>query len=289
MAYASQRVNVVLVERKRMKILVTGSSGQIGKELVKLLSVNELLLIDKKDGNNLNDDETLETIEKFAPEVVFHLAASFERTHESIDYDKANWEDNILATHNLLSVIGSCKHLIFASSYLVYDPRLYTNTGIVHLYEDAPTKPRNLCGASKLYLEKEIDFWADKHKATSSHARIFRVYSSDSQCFINHFHNTAKLGGAVNVWDTNGHFDFIHAKDVAGALYALFDAKVGGVYNVGTGIARSVADVISLTGVRTNQAVDTGYTERSCSANGKIKNLTGWSATIELKDGIASL
>lgn len=272
-----------------MKILITGSSGQIGSELCKMVESHDVLHVDKKIGLNLNDLKTQEHIRHFAPDVVFHLAASFERTTESTNFDRLNWEDNILATHNLLSCIDSAKTFIFASSYLVYDEKQYLNRGAVGLYEEMSLKPRNLCGASKLYLEKEIDFWAKKHRATACHARIFRVYSNKSQCFINHFFQMATMGSKPNVWNAESGFDLIHARDVAGALYSMMDHKAVGIMNVGTGRCRSVKEVIKLIGCDTIQAEDIPATERSYAVIGKIKNMTGWEPKIGLEDGIKEM
>lgn len=271
-----------------MKIIVTGSEGQIGRELLPLLSGHEVLAIDKKSGNNLNDKATQFKIREFEADGIIHLAASFERTVESPEFAKANWEDNILATHNLLEST-SARHIVFASSYLTYNPVIYMNPKPVAIYEEAPVGPRNLCGASKLYLEKAINFWAKFREGRACHARIFRVYSNHSDCFINQFYQKKKAGEIVNVWNGSGSFDFIHARDVARALYALYDADVMGVYNVGTGVSNSVDDVVRLLGVTAEKAIDFAQTEKSVAAIGKIKSVVGWEPKISLEEGIKEL
>lgn len=270
-----------------MKILITGSEGQIGKYVSKMLDSHDLLLIDRKSGNDLNDDETKEMIEKFCPEAVFHLAASFERLSESRGFYEANWRDNLLATQNLIECIGNPNQIIFASSYLVYQQPYYVPGFSVPqvMYENFPIEPRNLCGASKLWAEYALRAVCENLVS----ARIFRVYSKESNCFINHFANVKKLNGKVNVWNTSGVFDFIHAKDVASALVALFDSKAIGVYNVGTGIGHSVEDVIRMVGVETIQAEDLSYTEQAFSSIGKIKSVCGWEPRISLEDGVREI
>ena len=94
-----------------MRILITGSAGKIGKELIKVLHEHERLLVDKNDSEkgsvkcNLATDD-LEFIKKFEPEVVVHLAASFERTDETMWFHGTNWEDSILASYRLNRLIG---------------------------------------------------------------------------------------------------------------------------------------------------------------------------------------
>ena len=263
-----------------MRILVTGSSGQIGKELIELLEAHEVTCIDKKDGNNLNNIEVCKRIEKFASEVVFHLAGSFDRLIEPPGFDSVNIEDNIMATHNLLQCVAP-KQFIFASSYLVYKPQAPV------LYEGMSVEPRNVIGAAKLWAEKMIEWKLSK--ASVAHARIFRVYSKESNCFINHFANVKRLGGKVNVWNTDGTFDFIHAKDVASALISLFDSNVSGVFNVGTGTGHSVQDVVDMVGVETVRANDVFRSEHSIASIGKIRGMTGWEPKVMLEDGIKEL
>lgn len=264
-----------------MKILVTGSDGQIGKEVVRLLDSHETMCVDKKSGRDLNDEQTIEDIQHFNPEAIIHLAASFDRLNEPAGFEKTNWEDNILATWNLVSSVKP-KQFVFASSYLVYDR---PDNAVV--YEEFPIKPRNLIGASKLWAEKLIDFTL--RESTVSHARIFRVYSKNSHCFINHFAKIKELGGNVNVWDVDGKFDFIHAKDVARSLVALLDSNAHGVFNVGAGEGHTVQDVIDLTAVDTTKANDSSYIERGYASTGKIKLATGWEPKIGFVEGVSSL
>src|SRR4029077_10055971 len=64
----------------------------------------------------------------FDPEVYFHLAATFERSEETYFSFEENFHHNIKLSHYLLSClknIPSLERVIFASSYLIYDPALY--------------------------------------------------------------------------------------------------------------------------------------------------------------------
>ena len=69
-------------------------------------------------------------LELIGPQIVIHLAASFQRSDEDSQFFDLNFNDNILATHNLIHSIKhqkTVKKFIYASSYLVYEKNQYLN------------------------------------------------------------------------------------------------------------------------------------------------------------------
>ena len=103
----------------------------------------------------------------FAPEQCFHLAATFERTAETEGFWGENYHHNVRLSHHVATLVSeaeSMRRLVFASSYLVYDPALYLfdepQDAPRALRESDPVRPRNLCGSAKLMHEKELDFLA---------------------------------------------------------------------------------------------------------------------------------
>ena len=58
-------------------------------------------------------------ITKFDPEIIFHLAATFERTEETPEFWEDNFKNNIILSHNVIDAAKECTNLekfIFASS-----------------------------------------------------------------------------------------------------------------------------------------------------------------------------
>lgn len=223
-----------------MKTLVTGSEGVVAKELIPLLE-GELLLIDKKTGNNLNDESTWRKIVDFQPDIVYHLAASFERTKEDHRVAEKVYEDDIMATHNLLlnCMTDSVKTFVFPSSYLVYGKGTYQ------------VSPRNMVGTAKWMNESELD----AYKATVNpklaiiKARIYRVYGKGSLDVISRWckHKVNEI--PVSIYNEENSFDYIHARDVAKGLKHAADSGFEGIFELGTGVSTKVKDVADMIGV----------------------------------------
>lgn len=208
-----------------MRILCTGSAGRVGSYLVKLFdSSHTLMCVDKKTGFDLAKEPMNEILD-FEPEIIFHLAASFERSDETPDFLGINYHDNMLASLRLNQAIAKMRHLkkvVFASSYLVYDPGLYMSYepfdpeyyGLKDLIETDVVEPRNLCGAAKLYEESELNFIKRNiHKNLQLvHARIFRVYGENGQEFVSRCAEYKKFGMPVDLWKPENRFDYVHAQ-----------------------------------------------------------------------------
>ena len=126
---------------KNKRVFISGGSGVIGTALANfLLGEGALLFIGdlkpKPDGwahlSKYREGDLItlskEEIVDFSPEFFFHLAATFERSVETSDFWQENFHHNILLSHHLLSLLKdlpTLKKIIFASSYLIYNPEDY--------------------------------------------------------------------------------------------------------------------------------------------------------------------
>jgi nucleoside-diphosphate-sugar epimerase len=294
---------------KDKNVVVTGSSGVIGSVLVnRLVELGaRVLSIDIASGEGLGTSvehiqvdlskEIPRRITDFDPEIVFHLAATFERTDEEPDYWKTSFKNNTLLSHELLSVISQCnslKLIIFASSYLIYNPSIYLNSeSIRSLKESDSISPRNLVGLGKYYTERELDFI--QKTSTQIHAvsaRIFRVYGRGSRDVISRWIRSALKGETIEVYGRDGFFDYIYADDVAEGLVRISQADASqGMVNLGTGVARSVGDIVSILqsefpGLQVRELDRESTKEGSCADMTRFKQLTGWAPSTSLNEGI---
>jgi nucleoside-diphosphate-sugar epimerase len=301
---------------KDKRVLVTGSSGVIGRVLVDLLQKAGaiVLSVDIQPNTtgvmNVQVDlakEIPDTLYEFQPQIVFHLAAVFERTVEERGYWKTSFENNVLLSHNLLEAMvdaGSVEQFIFASSYLIYDPSQYSRysgvPGPCFLKETDNIRPRNLVGMAKYLFEQELDFvdTVDNHFKTIS-ARIFRVYGRGSQDIISRWVRSALSNELIDVFNKYNTFDYIFADDVAEGLLQLAQSDARGVVNLGSGEYASILRVsrilaLFLPNIRIASResifdIPTYNVEYSAADMMLFNRLTGWWPTTTLKRGIAKI
>ena len=145
-----------------MKILLTGSEGNIGSKLVPYLKDcgHNVFRTDQIQStgddysvvNILSAGDLYESFESFSPDVVFHLAAMVSRVtcekspHLTVD-------TNLMGLNN---VIQACKAF---NAKLIYfsTSEVYGNIG-GYLSEDRHCKPNNLYGLTKYLGEKLVQY-----------------------------------------------------------------------------------------------------------------------------------
>lgn len=301
------------------RVLVTGGSGVIGRELLALLGTHgaEILSADRlplpmpppAGVTHLQTDlatDDLDPIWRFQPQLIFHLAATFERSEESSDFWLPNWQDNVIVSHRLAEGARSnrgVEALVFASSYLIYEPSQYLfpepRATAVVLREDARQDPRNLCGAAKLYAEKEYAF-AREHLSGAARlicARIFRVYGRGSRDIVSRWVRAALAGEALTVYQPENRFDYVHARDVAEGLMRLATCERGdGVVNIGTGRSRTVDELLVVVRaalpdreVHVTIEARKDHYEASQADTMRLRELTDWIPPTDLEEGVRDI
>ncbi len=274
-----------------------------------------LTVIDKKaKPNNLPESVTYiqsnlvvtaieDVISALQPDVIFHLAATFERSEETSSFWGSNYQNNVRVTHRLLSAMSKQEsegRFVFASSYLVYDPNLYLHNDAKALAtpirEDSQKDPRNLCGSAKFFGEKEVQFYSETHPDVQAIcARIFRVYGEGSRDVISRWTRSALRNKPITLFQKENEFDYIFADDVATALMKLASSPSKEMYvNIGKGEPTSIDRVVqSLSNhfgnLQVKETPVEGRYEKSYADISRLKNITGWQPSISIDEGISKI
>ncbi len=296
------------------RIFVSGGAGVIGSELVPLLAAAgaEVLVGDLKprpagwpagvryrrgDLNGMTPAE----LAAFSPEVFIHLAATFERSTETYGFWSENFRHNVQLSHHLMTLhkdLPELRRVVFASSYLIYDPALYSfsepQQQARRLREDDPILPRNLTGMAKLAHEIELRFLQGfcGDRFSTAVVRIFRGYGCGSHCVISRWIRALLEGKSIDVYRPEGLFDYIYAGETArGLLELVLHPEVVGLVNLGSGRARRVSEVVEILrrhfpGMQAIPRETTIPFEASEADMSAFTAATGWKPQRQLEDAI---
>jgi UDP-glucose 4-epimerase len=193
-------------------------------------------------------------------EGVLHFAAK-SLVGESVQRPELYWNGNVVTSFRLLEAMRHHRtpRLVFSSTAATYgEPEQ------VPIREDAPTRPTNPYGASKLAIDHAIGSYAVAHGLAATSLRYFNVAGAHGAFGERHAVEThliplvlqvaSGVRDAVQVygedWPTPDGTcvrDYIHVDDLADAhLLALQHAQPGrhAIYNLGSGSGFSVREVV---------------------------------------------
>lgn len=283
-------------------IVVTGAAGFIASCLISKLNSNNitnLVLVDdfsfdikQKNYANKKYIQTIERTEFLGwftenankVSAIFHIGARTDTTEKNQDvlntlnlnYTKAIWE--LCSKHQI--------KLIYASSAATYG--LGENG-----YKDDESKldllkPLNLYGESK----NDFDKWAVKQNEKPKHwygLKFFNVYGPNEYhkgrmaSVIFHSYNQIKANGIVKLFRShNPNYkdggqlrDFVYVKDVVDVLFFLYTtAPNNGIYNLGSGKARSFYDLALATYSAMNQPPSVEFIDTPIDIRDKYQYFT---------------
>jgi len=297
------------------RILVTGTTGFIGRELAPALvslnhdvycleryvagRYNEYRKHFKTVFANLNDRFAVRNIVKAVqPEVVIHIGAL---TPVSYSYDRPieMLETNYIATVNLAEAAmredDNLKQFIFAGS-----SECYGNQTTVPIKEDAVYHPVSPYGASKVAAIQYLQYLRYGYGFPATVILPFNTYG---RSYCKHFIVEKILSQMLNgdrevlLGDPTPRRDLLYVSDhVAAYLKALDNSKaIGENFNVCTGKNIQIGELAEKCAEMTNYKGDVVWGTTPARPieimvlvgdNGKANQLLDWSPTVSLEDGL---
>ncbi|MCZ7571827.1 MAG: UDP-glucose 4-epimerase GalE [Ardenticatenaceae bacterium] len=262
-----------------MNVLVVGGAGYIGSitaaELVR--AGHHVIVLDTlRTGHraavpveavfvpgDLGDRALLDTLfREHQPQAVMHFAAA-SLVPESMVHPAFYFRNNVAATLTLLETMlaHAVKKFVFSSTAAVYG---FPET--VPIPEDAPTRPINPYGESKLMVERMLRWFDEIHSLRSAVLRYFNAAGATPARGEDHTPEThliplvlqVALGQreAITIFGTDyptpdgtAIRDYIHVVDLAQAHILALAALDSGsrTYNLGNSQGFSVREVIEVT------------------------------------------
>lgn len=286
-------------------IVVTGAAGFIASNLIRALNqrgITDILAVDTLQSStqhrNLNRVEIQDLVdpESFLSrldqlgkvEAIFHNGACSDTTATDGRYVMRN---NYEYTRILLEW---CRRqgvrCIYASSASVYG-----NGEHGFLEERAAEYPLNLYAYSKFLLDQ----WVRRHAATFTSQlvglRYFNVYGPQENhkgrmaSVVNHFYQQIQTDGRIRLFEGSDGFlrDFIFVNDIVNINLHFFDhPQISGIFNAGTGKARSFYDIAQIMAKR-YESVGVEFTPFPEDLKGKYQTFTQANIQALLSTGYA--
>ncbi len=287
------------------KIAVTGSSGLIGRELVRQLKAQgkELVEIDNEI-DKAHDIADAATVTKLTSDCqgIIHLAA-VSRVAEAQDHPLRTWASNVTGTHNVLDAALQRQPtqqpwVIHASSREVYG-----NQPRQAITEDTPMTPLNIYGRSKAAGEAMV-YGAQDAGLTVSILRFANVYGDIydySDRVIPAFARAAVDGTTLRVDDAGTCMDFTHVTDVCGGISKVVELLINGETTLppihfATGTGTTLGELARMAVAASNNTCELNEVEKREASVGcfigdptRAKSLLGWTHKTPLQDGFTEM
>ena len=237
----------------KIKALVTGSKGNIGKPLVKYLRSLDYEVIETDikpawhenymmaDIRNISD---LMPAFDWGPDIVFHLGGMVSR----VTCEQASSlaiDVNLVGTQNILDLTKrAAARIVYFSTSEVYGPNMEI------MSEESQPKPNNRYGMSKLISESLVEYEVEQYGLKAITLRPFMMYDEDED-FGDHrsamirFAKNLALGQPIEV-HSGAARGWLHVSDAVRSIEAAAHIYDYAVINIGSPDIRPISELAEM-------------------------------------------
>jgi len=283
------------------RALVTGATSHLGEKLVnRLLSDGAVVHCLARPSSDLGALENTSAIVhrydgsydhmqaiagEAAPDVVFHLASRYLRTHH------ADQIDDLIASNVSLGV-----QLLEALAKL--NGCRFINAGSYFQYLDGPEyHPVNLYAATKQAFQDILAYYHEAHDIDVTMLILFDIYSRNDPRpkLMTALRDALKSGSPQPMTGADIKVDLIYIDDVVDALIHSACTDIGvGPYAVSGGTRHSLREVVKVFEDIGQKPINCQWGEFSLAPRTPVKpwdgpSLPGWTARIDLKAGVTRM
>jgi nucleoside-diphosphate-sugar epimerase len=279
-------------------ILITGSSGFIGRHLVKEFADRDVFCATEANMNLRNPQMIDEVIAEVQPEVVIHLAAKTEVAWSFDDYldvSQVNYLGTVALAEANRRLNPNLRLFVMASTMETYGHQLESEP----FTEETPQYPMAPYAVAKVACEKYLDYMDYAYGFPYTILRQTNAYGRhDNDFFVVERILTQMLkGDGVRLGDPDPWRNFLHISDLVALYRAVVDQRpVGETFVTGPDNALSIGDLAEQCRVVTGYDGDIewhtipkrpGEIYFLSSNPVKAERELGWTPKVELLDGLS--
>ncbi len=216
-----------------MKILLTGSSGNLGGHLMHANS--SIVGVARNDWKNLNQLMS-------SADVVVH--AAYDLKNSVAEHPVDFFDSNLISTMQLLEAMlkNNVSRLYFISSCAVHGDA-------THMREDVTCTPVSINGMVKYLNEVAIENFCLANGIKYTFLRLYNLYAGNDSFSVLHKLERAVSHGVPFCLNNEGisQRDFVHVEDVASIILKLIEIEPDYTcINIGTGKTAKIIDLFNI-------------------------------------------
>jgi UDP-glucose 4-epimerase len=247
-------------------------------------------------GDVRDRDRLAGAVSDVRPDAVIHLAA-IHYLPDCAARPQETHEVNVDGTRYVLEACrGRVPRVVFASSLAVY-----ASVDVPCSEDTTPVVPIEIYGGSKLKGEELVEAFCREARIAVTTVRIANAIGrrETNPHVVPHIFESLRGSNQVPLGSVDARRDYIDTHDIADAILAVLEAAAGyQVFNVGTGVAHSVEDIVALIGrilgrrieiVRDASRLRPVERMLLLADISKIRRATGWAPRVTLEESLRDL